>query len=119
MIEFLTWRRGPKYSRTDYIHSEGVCCKEDGHDECVVDVDYTLRMAYGVIINSECSFTPLGWCKVCDGLKYDCVFCHTAEELLNVENSQRVRALQAMIDAFHPNELPNEYQTVALGVIHG
>jgi len=93
----LAYLRGPAGSRTDYIHSEGCCCRcEPEHQGCKVDVDYTLRNALTVVMLGEGDHV-IEWCERCSGLNANCLYCHTAEALNAGQSiTQRQKALAAL-----------------------
>ena len=91
-MSLLAWLKGPnKPGKANYLHSEGACCSTDRtdtgiliHDECELDKDYVLRKAYEETlgIDSYDYHEPPEWCKFCGGKYAECVFCHTAKELI-------------------------------------
>lgn len=116
----LAWLRGPVGSPTGYFHSEGACCQSDvvggvegAHKHCRVDTDYTLRKALDhVRYGDDYKWNDVAteWCSKCSGYDGECIFCHTANELLSqAAISQRKQAL-AIITEVHGFDVAEAYR---------
>ena len=99
MKTILAWLRQPEGSEDRYFHSEGVCCRTDQeHENCVVDPDYTLRKALQYSRDLE---YLIDWCPECFGYDANCIFCHSAKQLLTDTISQRQEAYNALGNNHH------------------
>lgn len=107
----LAWLCGKPGSLAGSPHSEGACCSTDEdsagnkiHADCCLLPDYTLRKAFDSARypHSDERFNnpPTTWCNKCGGLEADCIFCHTAEQLLDGPISQREEALNHLIETW-------------------